>query len=72
MGQEEEKAKRLQEFAGYQVTMDMVKKGGAKPDWVFMHCLPRKPEEVDDEVHTWSYYSIQTMMLTFLFPGLLL
>lgn len=50
MGQEEEKAKRLKEFAGYQVTMDMVKKGGAKPDWVFMHCLPRKPEEVDDEV----------------------
>lgn len=50
MGQEEEKAKRLQEFAGYQVTMDLAKRGGAKPDWVFMHCLPRKPEEVDDEV----------------------
>lgn len=50
MGQEEEKAKRLQEFAGYQVTMDLAKRGGAKPDWTFMHCLPRKPEEVDDEV----------------------
>lgn len=50
MGQEEEKKKRLQEFAGYQVTMDLAKRGGAKPDWFFMHCLPRKPEEVDDEV----------------------
>ncbi|KAI7878751.1 ornithine carbamoyltransferase [Lichtheimia hyalospora FSU 10163] len=58
MGQEEEKAKRLEEFAGYQVTMDMVKKGGAKPDWVFMHCLPRKPEEVDDEV----FYSDRSLV----------
>ncbi len=22
----------------------------ADPDWVFLHCLPRKPEEVDDDV----------------------
>ncbi|KAI8068417.1 ornithine carbamoyltransferase [Gongronella butleri] len=58
MGQEEEKAKRLQEFAGYQVTMDMVKRGGAKEDWVFMHCLPRKPEEVDDEV----FYSERSLV----------
>jgi ornithine carbamoyltransferase len=50
MGQEEEKVKRLNDFAGYQVTMDMVEKAGAKPDWSFMHCLPRKSEEVDDEV----------------------
>jgi ornithine carbamoyltransferase len=50
MGQEEEKKKRLQEFAGYQVTNDLATRGGAKPDWIFMHCLPRKPEEVDDEV----------------------
>ncbi|KAJ3042282.1 ornithine carbamoyltransferase [Rhizophlyctis rosea] len=48
MGQEMEKAKRLQEFQGYQVTEEMAK--GAKPNWKFMHCLPRKPEEVDDEV----------------------
>jgi ornithine carbamoyltransferase len=50
MGQEEEKAKRLQEFAGFQITSEMAKKGGAKPGWKFMHCLPRKPEEVSDEV----------------------
>jgi len=50
MGQEVEKAQRLKDFAGYQVTTEMAKKGGAKPDWKFMHCLPRKQEEVSDEV----------------------
>jgi ornithine carbamoyltransferase len=52
MGQESEKAQRLKDFAGYQVTKEMASKGGAKQDWKFMHCLPRKPEEVTDEVHT--------------------
>lgn len=50
MGQEAEKAQRLKDFAGYQITSEMAKKGGAKQDWKFMHCLPRKPEEVSDEV----------------------
>jgi len=50
MGQEAEKAQRLKDFAGYQVTTEMAEKGGAKKDWTFMHCLPRKPEEVSDEV----------------------
>ncbi|KAJ2158970.1 ornithine carbamoyltransferase [Coemansia sp. RSA 552] len=50
MGQESEKAQRLRDFAGYQVSHDMVQQGGANKDWVFMHCLPRKPEEVTDEV----------------------
>lgn len=50
MGQEDEKAQRLQDFQGYQVTEAMCKEGGAKKDWVFMHCLPRKSDEVDDEV----------------------
>jgi len=26
------------------------REGGAAPGWVFLHCLPRKPEEVDDAV----------------------
>jgi ornithine carbamoyltransferase len=52
MGQESEKAQRLKDFAGYQVTSEMAKRGGAKKDWKFMHCLPRKPEEVSDEVTT--------------------
>lgn len=48
MGQEEEKAGRLRDFSGFQVTEELGK--GAKPDWKFMHCLPRKPEEVSDKV----------------------
>lgn len=50
MGQEAEKAERLQAFQGYQVTEALCREGGANPDWKFMHCLPRKPDEVDDEV----------------------
>lgn len=50
MGQEDEKAARLQAFSGYQVTEKLCADAGAKADWTFMHCLPRKQEEVDDEV----------------------
>lgn len=50
MGQEEEKATKLKAFEGYQVTEEMVNRGGAASDWKFMHCLPRHPEEVDDNV----------------------
>jgi len=51
MGQEAEKAQRLKDFQGYQVTEKLCAEGGAKKDWKFMHCLPRKQDEVDDEVH---------------------
>ncbi|KAI0861452.1 putative ornithine carbamoyl transferase [Xylaria cubensis] len=50
MGQEEEAQKRLKAFAGFQITDELAKRGGAKADWKFMHCLPRHPEEVSDEV----------------------
>ncbi|KAI0112271.1 putative ornithine carbamoyl transferase [Nemania sp. FL0031] len=50
MGQEEETQKRLEAFAGFQVTEELAKRGGAQADWKFMHCLPRHPEEVSDEV----------------------
>ncbi|KAJ1555905.1 ornithine carbamoyltransferase [Cladochytrium tenue] len=50
MGQESEKARRLADFAGFQVSEAMARAGGARPGWRFMHCLPRKPEEVDDDV----------------------
>lgn len=50
MGQEAEKAKRLNDFQGFQVTTEMAERGGAKKDWKFMHCLPRHSEEVSDEV----------------------
>lgn len=50
MGQEAEKAQRLKDFQGYQVTEKLCKEGGANPEWKFLHCLPRKSNEVDDEV----------------------
>ncbi|ORY64000.1 Aspartate/ornithine carbamoyltransferase [Pseudomassariella vexata] len=50
MGQEAETKKRLKDFEGFQITKELARRGGAKPDWLFMHCLPRHPEEVDDEV----------------------
>lgn len=58
MGQEEEAQRRLKAFAGYQITNDLAKRGGAKPDWKFMHCLPRHPEEVADEV----FYSPRSLV----------
>lgn len=50
MGQEEESKKRMKAFEGFQITKDLADRGGAKPGWRFMHCLPRHPEEVSDEV----------------------
>jgi hypothetical protein len=49
MGQEAEKEQRLSDFAGYQVTEALCREGGANPNWKFLHCLPRKSHEVDDE-----------------------
>eukprot|EP00608_Synchroma_pusillum_P008841 CAMPEP_0198438906 /NCGR_PEP_ID=MMETSP1452-20131203/52870_1 /TAXON_ID=1181717 /ORGANISM="Synchroma pusillum, Strain CCMP3072" /LENGTH=345 /DNA_ID=CAMNT_0044159501 /DNA_START=15 /DNA_END=1052 /DNA_ORIENTATION=+ len=48
MGQEEEAARRLRDFDGWQVDARMM--GAANKDAVFMHCLPRHAEEVTDEV----------------------
>ena len=49
MGQEEENEIRLQAFANYQVNNELVKH--AKPDYLFMHCLPaHRGEEVSHEV----------------------
>lgn len=49
MGQESEKAKRLQDFAAYQVNDDLM--AAAPKDAIFMHCLPaHRGEEVSDEV----------------------
>src|SRR5690348_15735445 len=46
MGQEEEKKQRIASFAGYQLTTDLIEQSGANADWKFLHCLPRKQEEV--------------------------
>ena len=49
MGQEKESAKRRKHFAGHQVNDSLMSL--ARPDAVFMHCLPAKRgEEVTDEV----------------------
>ncbi|KZM25216.1 Ornithine carbamoyltransferase [Ascochyta rabiei] len=50
MGQEDESAKRLDDFAGFQITSDLARRAGANENWQFMHCLPRHPEEVTDDV----------------------
>jgi ornithine carbamoyltransferase len=49
MGQEAEQKERLKIFAPYQVNTDLVRR--AKPDFIFMHCLPaHRGEEVSDEI----------------------
>lgn len=58
MGQEEEKKKRLKDFHGYQISMQTG--SVAKSDWTFLHCLPRKMEEVDDQV----FYSSRSLVFS--------
>ena len=43
MGQEEETAKRLKAFEGFQITSELAKRGGAKETWSFINCLQRHP-----------------------------
>lgn len=56
MGQESEYEKRVKEFDGYQVNATLM--GKANRGAVFLHCLPRHPEEVSDEV----FYSPQSLV----------
>lgn len=56
MGQEEESIKRMKAFEGFQITNKLGQ--GAKESWKFMHCLPRHPEEVSDEV----FYSPRSLV----------
>ncbi len=49
MGQENEAAQRKRAFPDYQVNEDLFAQ--ARPDAIFMHCLPaQRGEEVTDEV----------------------
>ena len=56
MGQEEEYKKRVADFDGYQVNNELM--SHANKGAVFLHCLPRHPEEVSDEV----FYSKQSLI----------
>jgi len=56
MGQEAQKAARLSTFRNYKVTRQLC--ASAHKDWVFLHCLPRHPEEVEDEV----FYSNRSLV----------
>lgn len=58
MGQESEKALRMKQFQGFQVSSELATRGMADTDWRFMHCLPRKPDEVTDEV----FYSPRSLV----------
>jgi len=49
MGDEKEKDERLKAFAGYQVNSELFDR--ARPDAIFMHCLPaHRGQEVTDDV----------------------
>ncbi|KAJ3358524.1 ornithine carbamoyltransferase [Allomyces javanicus] len=50
MGQEAEAAARRKAFKGFKVTRDLIHAAGPKAHWRFLHCLPRKNDEVDDAV----------------------
>lgn len=49
MGQEKESSKRKEIFGPFQINLELVKR--AKPDYIFMHCLPaHRGDEVVNEV----------------------
>ncbi|KAJ3356948.1 ornithine carbamoyltransferase, partial [Kappamyces sp. JEL0680] len=48
MGESSDASQKKRDFDSFQVTERLARL--AKKDWTFMHCLPRKPHEVDDEV----------------------
>jgi len=49
MGQEAEREERIAKFAGFQVNSELL--AAAKPDYIFLHCLPaHRGEEVTDEI----------------------
>lgn len=56
MGEESRREAKMRQFSGFQVTGAMA--ADADPDWRFMHCLPRHPEEVDDEV----FYGLRSLV----------
>lgn len=58
MGDETQKEERLQNFTGYQINRELIAAGKPKDDWRFLHCLPRKQEEVTDDI----FYSDRSLV----------
>lgn len=50
MGEELEKIEKLKQFSGFTINQDLLKSANINDNWIFMHCLPRHKEEVDDDV----------------------
>lgn len=58
MGQEDEKLVRLEKFKNYRITKELLLNSGVSEEYQFLHCLPRKQEEVDDDV----FYSDRSLV----------
>ncbi|CAI8496714.1 unnamed protein product [Hanseniaspora opuntiae] len=56
MGEEWQKTAKLKQFEGFQINDEIA--ALAKPDYTFMHCLPRHTEEVSDSVFYDEKHSI--------------
>lgn len=56
MGEEWQKEAKLKQFSGFQINKELTDL--AKPDYKFMHCLPRHTDEVTDEVFYDEKHSI--------------
>jgi len=57
MGQEDEQAQRLQDFARYQINEEMIRE--AKDDVLVLHCLPaHRGEEITEEVMEGPYSGV--------------
>lgn len=58
MGQESSNSEaRMKLFSGFQITRKLIGQSMADSNWKFLHCLPRKSHEVDDDV----FYSKQSL-----------
>lgn len=58
MGEERDAASKLSDFAGFGIDQDLIARGNPKDDWAFMHCLPRKVQEVTDDI----FYSKRSLV----------
>ena len=58
MGYNDDKKARLWNFIGYQINQELIENGKPADSWRFMHCLPRKKEEVSDYI----FYSKRSLV----------